>query len=209
METGHERVEWLGYPVPNPSNAQVTDLLLAWRRGDEAAFESLIRVVHAELRRIARRQMRHERVGHTLQPTALVNEVYLKLINIGRVQWQDRTHFFAMSSRLMRRVLVDGARARRSQKRGAGAHDVTLIEGQVGAPERPADVVALDEALDVLAAIDQRKVQVVEMRFFGGLSIDETAEALGVSARTVKRDWMMAKVWLARELKRQPVRRHE
>jgi len=185
-----------------PSTAQVTKLLLAWGNGDEAAFAQLVPVVHAELRRIARRQMGHERVGHTLQPTALVNEAYLKLIDIRQVQWQDRAHFFAMSSRVMRRVLVDCARARGYQKRGAGAQKVTLNEERVGGAQPAADILALDDALDALAAIDPRKGQVVEMRYFGGLSIEETAEALGVSVRTVKRDWTMAKLWLRRELKK-------
>jgi RNA polymerase sigma factor (TIGR02999 family) len=188
--------------VPLPSTAQVTNLLVAWGQGDEAAFERLIPVVHAELRRIARRHMEHERDGHTLQPTALVNEAYLKLIDIRHVQWQDRAHFFAMSSRVMRRVLVDAARARGYQKRGAGACQVTLDERRIGAKEPAAKVVALDDALTALAVIDERKSQVVEMRYFGGLSIEETAEALGVSVRTVKRDWTMAKLWLVRELKK-------
>jgi RNA polymerase sigma factor (TIGR02999 family) len=192
----------LGCPMPIPSTVQVTNLLLAWGHGDELAFEQLVPLVHAELRRIARRQMGHERVGHTLQPTALVNEAYLKLIDIRQVQWQDRAHFFAMSSRVMRRVLVDCARARGYQKRGAGAQKVTLDEGRVGSAQPAADILALDEALDALAAIDRRKGQVVEMRYFGGLSIEETAEALGVSVRTVKRDWTMAKLWLRRELKK-------
>jgi RNA polymerase sigma-70 factor (ECF subfamily) len=192
----------LRVPMPVPSTAQVTNLLVAWGQGDEAAFERLIPVVHAELRRIARRHMGHERDGHTLQPTALVNEAYLKLIDIRHVQWQDRAHFFAMSSRVMRRVLVDVARARGYRKRGGGAHQVTLNEGHGGAKEPAADVVALDDALTALAEIDQRKSEVVEMRYFGGLSIEETAEALGVSVRTVKRDWTMAKLWLARELKK-------
>jgi RNA polymerase sigma factor (TIGR02999 family) len=188
--------------LPLPSTDQVTNLLVAWGQGDKAAFDRLIPVVHAELRRIARRHMGNERDGHTLQPTALVNEAYLKLIDIRHVQWQDRAHFFAMSSRVMRRVLVDAARARGYQKRGGGAHQVTLDEGRVGAKEPAADVVALDDALTALAAIDERKSQVVEMRYFGGLSIEEAAEALGVSVRTVKRDWTMAKLWLVRELKK-------
>ena len=146
--------------------------------------------------------MGHERDGHTLQPTALVNEAYLKLIDAQHVQWQDRAHFFAMSSRLMRRVLVDAARARGYQKRGGGAQRVTLDEARVGVEQPAADVVALDEALTALAAIDERKSKVVEMRYFGGLSIEETAEALGVSVRTIKRDWTMAKLWLLRELKK-------
>jgi RNA polymerase sigma-70 factor, ECF subfamily len=188
--------------VASPSAPHVTNLLLAWGNGDEVAFEELVPLVHAELRRIARRQMGHERVGHTLQPTALVNEAYLKLIDIRHVQWQDRAHFFAMSSRVMRRVLVDCARTRGYQKRGAGAQKMTLDEGRVRSAEPAADVLALDEALEALAAIDQRKSQVVEMRYFGGLSIEETAEAMGISERTVKRDWTMAKLWLRRELKK-------
>jgi RNA polymerase sigma-70 factor (ECF subfamily) len=185
-----------------PSTAEVTHLLLAWGNGDEAAFEQLVPLVHAELRRIARRQMAHERAGHTLQATALVNEAYLKLIDARQVRWQDRAHFFALSSRVMRRVLVDCARARGYQKRGMGAQKVTLDEGRIGSPQPAADVLALDEALEALSAIDPRKEQVVEMRYFGGLSIEETAEALGVSVRTVKRDWTMAKVWLRRELRK-------
>jgi RNA polymerase sigma factor (TIGR02999 family) len=188
--------------MPIPSTDQVTALLLEWRSGDELAFERLVPMVQAELRRIARRQMGHERVGHTLQATALVNEAYLKLIDIRKVQWQDRAHFFAMSSRVMRRVLVDHARARGYQKRGADAQRVTFDEGRVANAEPAADVLALDEALEALAAIDPRKSQVVEMRYFGGLSIEETAEVLGVSVRTVKRDWTIAKLWLRREMKK-------
>jgi len=193
---------WLAIPMPDPSTAQVTQLLLAWGDGDKAAFERLVPMVQAELRRIARRHMGHERGEHTLQATALVNEAYLKLIDIDKVKWQDRAHFFAMSSRLMRRVLIDFARARGYQKRGAGAHKVTLDEGRVASTGRGADVIALNEALEALAKIDARKSQVVEMRYFGGLSIEETAETLGISVRTVKRDWTMAKLWLARELKK-------
>jgi RNA polymerase sigma factor (TIGR02999 family) len=189
-------------PMPNPPTSQVTQLLQAWGQRDAAAFEQLVPVVHAELRPIARRQMGHERAGHTLQPTALVNEAYLRLVDIRQIQWQDRAHFFAMSSRLMRRVLVDAARARGYQKRGAGAQQVSLHEELVKTEERGANVLALDAALEKLAAIDSRKSQVVEMRFFGGLSIEEAAEALDVSVRTVKRDWTMAKLWLLRELKK-------
>ena len=188
--------------MATPSTAQVTNLLVAWGQGDEAAFEQLIPVVHGELRRIARRHMGGERGGHTLQPTALVNEAYVKLIDAQHVQWQDRAHFFAMSSRLMRRVLVDRARARGYQKRGGGAHQVTLDDAHLGVKEKAADIIALDDALTTLAAIDERKSQVVEMRYFGGLSVEETAEALGVSVRTIKRDWTMAKLWLLRELKK-------
>jgi RNA polymerase sigma factor (TIGR02999 family) len=177
-------------------------MLLAWGRGDESALAQLIPIVHAELRRIARRQMRREREGHTLQTTALVNEVYLRLIDITRISWQDRAHFFAMSARLMRRVLVDHARARRYQKRGGGAARVSLTNALDVGIERAADLVALDDALGALAKVDDRKSRVVEMRFFGGLSVAETAEAIGVSPETVMRDWRMAKVWLLRELRR-------
>jgi RNA polymerase sigma factor (TIGR02999 family) len=184
------------------SSPQVTQLLLAWGQGDEAALEQLIPLVHAELRRVARRRMGHERVRHTLQATALVHEVYLKLIDIRQVQWQNRAHFLAISSRLMRRILVDHARARGYQKRGGGARNVTLDEGVIVSEERGGDLLAVDEALEALAVCDRRKSQVVEMRFFGGLSIEETAEALHISIRTVKRDWTMARLWLLRELKK-------
>jgi RNA polymerase sigma factor (TIGR02999 family) len=185
-----------------PSAPALTQLLVAWGQGDEAALDKLVPMVHAELRRIARRHLGRERQGHTLQPTALVNEAYLRLVDIQQVQWQDRTHFFAMSSRVMRRVLVDAARARGYQKRGAGAHRVSLDESLIGAPQQGADIIALDDALNALAVVDPRKSQVVELRFFGGLSVEETAEALHVSDRTVKRDWTMAKLWLLKELKK-------
>jgi RNA polymerase sigma factor (TIGR02999 family) len=184
-----------------PSSAEVTRLLVAWGHGDEAALEQLMPLVHAELRRLARRHMGHERRGHTLQPTALVNEAYLRLIDVRRIQWQDRAHFFAMSARLMRRILVDFARARRYQKRGGGAAKVTFDEALVASNERGAELLALDDALAALAAVDPRKSQVVEMRFFGGLSVEETAETLHVSVDTVMRDWKLAKAWLLRELK--------
>jgi RNA polymerase sigma factor (TIGR02999 family) len=180
----------------------VTRLLLAWGEGDEAALEQLMPVVHDELRRLARRHMGHERPGHTLQATALVNEAYLRLVDVKQVQWQNRAHFFAMSSRLMRRILVDFARSRHYQKRGGGAQKVTFDEALVVSDERGGDLLALDDALVALAAVDPRKSQVVEMRFFGGLSVEETAEALHVSVDTVMRDWKMAKVWLLRELKK-------
>jgi RNA polymerase sigma-70 factor (ECF subfamily) len=183
-------------------SAQVTELLLAWASGDESALGQLVPLVHAELRRIARRQMRRERDGHTLQTTALVNEVYTRLVDLTRVRWQDRAHFFAMSSRLMRRVLVDHARSRNYQKRGGRAVRVTLSRALHVADGREPDIVALDDALEALAAIDDRKSRVVELRFFGGLSVAETAEAIGVSPETVMRDWRMAKAWLLRELRR-------
>jgi RNA polymerase sigma factor (TIGR02999 family) len=185
---------------PSPSH-QVTRLLLDWGKGDQSALEQLIPLVHDELRRVARRHMARERAGHTLQATALVNEAYLRLIDIKQVQWQNRAHFFAMSARLMRRILVDFARSKKYQKRGGGAQQVTLDEALVVSAGRGDDLVALDDAITALAEVDSRKAQVVEMRFFGGLSVEETAEALHVSPDTVMRDWKLAKAWLLRELK--------
>ena len=183
-----------------PTSIQITQLLREWTDGNEQAFAKLAPVVYKELRGLARRYMAGERVGHTLQPTALVNEAYARLIDIKHVNWQDRAHFFAMSSRLMRRILVDFARAKAYQKRGGGAQKVSLDEALVVSPEPSRDLVALDDALTALAAFDARKAQVVEMRFFGGLSVEETAEALKVSGETVMRDWKIAKAWLLREL---------
>jgi RNA polymerase sigma-70 factor, ECF subfamily len=180
------------------SAPQVTELLVAWADGDRSAFDRLVPLVHHELRRLARRQMGRERPGHTLQTTALVNEAYLRLIDITRTRWQDRSHFFAMSANLMRRILVEHARSRRSLKRGGAVRKVTFDEALDAAG--PIDFVALDDALQALEAIDRRKSQVVEMRFFGGLTVQETALALGVSERTVMNDWTFAKVWLLREL---------
>jgi RNA polymerase sigma factor (TIGR02999 family) len=181
--------------------ANPTTLLLAWGRGDETALDQLIPLVHDELRQLARRHMAGERPGHTLQATALVNEAYLRLIEVNQVRWQNRAHFFAMASRVMRRILVDAARARGFQKRGGGAEKVSLDEALLVSGEPRQDLIALDDALNALAAFDLRKSQVVEMRFFGGLSVEETAEALHVSADTVMRDWRLAKVWLVRELR--------
>ena len=185
---------------PEPSPSHITDLLVAWSGGDEHALETLMPLVHGELRRLARRQMAGERQGHTLQTTALINEAYLRLVDLTRVRWQDRAHFLAMSARLMRRILVDHARSRLYAKRGGGAATVSLDESLVVTNDARPDLVALDDALQALAAVDVRKSQVVEMRFFGGLSVEETAEALGVSPETVMRDWRLAKVWLLREL---------
>ena len=184
---------------PEP-RAPVTDLLVAWGRGDESAFDRLVPLVHAELHRLARKYMRGERQGHSLQTTVLVNEAYLRLVDLNRVRWQDRGHFFAMSARLMRRILVDHARSRGYIKRGGGAPLEPFDELRAGIIESRPDLVALDDALEALAAVDLRKSQVVEMRFFGGLTTEETAEALGVSAHTVVRDWRIAKAWLLREL---------
>jgi len=186
--------------IPDPL-ASPTALLLAWGQGDQAAFDQLVPLIHDELRKLARRQMSHERQGHTLQATALVNEAYLRLIDVTRMQWQNRAHFFAMSARVMRRILVDAARAKGYQKRGGGAQRVTFDDALVVSEEPGRDLVALDDALQALAAVDTRKGQVVEMRFFGGLSVEETAEALHVSGDTVMRDWRLAKAWLLRELR--------
>jgi RNA polymerase sigma-70 factor (ECF subfamily) len=187
--------------------ADVTELLMAWGQGDESAFERLVPMVHAELRRLARRQMAGERPGHTLQTTALVNEAYLRLLDLSRVKWQDRAHFLSMSSRVMRRVLVDHARARGARKRGGDDHRVSIDDAAIDvSDERPVDLVALDDALNTLAVFDIRKSRVVELRFFGGLSVEETAEALQVSPETVKRDWRMAKAWLMKELDERGVR---
>jgi RNA polymerase sigma factor (TIGR02999 family) len=183
-----------------PSKVEVTQLLKAWGQGDDRALERLTPVVEDELHRMAHRCMARENPGHTLQTTALVNEVYLRLIDIHAVTWQDRAHFFAMSARLMRRVLTDFARSRNYQKRGGGAVQVSLDEGLLLVPEKNADILALDEALTRFAALYPRQSQVVELRFFGGLEVEEAAEALKTSPVTVKRDWRFAKAWLLRAL---------
>jgi RNA polymerase sigma factor (TIGR02999 family) len=183
------------------SPQEVTGLLLAWSEGEHAAFEKLVPLVYAELRRLAHRYMGRERPGHSLQTTALVNEAYLRLTDARRVRWQNRAHFFAVSAQLMRRILVDFARSRHYLKRGGAAQKVSLEEALVVSKEPGRDLVALDDALKALAAIDGRKSQVVELRFFGGLSVAETAEVLKVSPDTVLRDWRLAKVWLAREMR--------
>jgi RNA polymerase sigma-70 factor, ECF subfamily len=177
----------------------VTGLLRAWGRGDEAALHELVPLVERELNRIAHRCLYGEPADCSLSATALVNEAFLRLVDIKHIEWQDRTHFLAMSARLMRRVLVDLARARRSEKRGGDVVRITLDEALV-AGGRDADLITLDEALQALAAIDERKGQVVELKFFGGLSLEETAAALGVSSKTVMRDWHFARAWLQREM---------
>lgn len=178
----------------------VTALLRAWGDGDTGALDTLIPVVERELRRLARIYMSHERKDHTLQPTAVVNEVFIRLIDANDVRWNDRAHFFGICARLMRRVLVDHARSRGYQKRGGGAERVPLDEQRLAAPATDTDVIALDAALDELARVDERKMRVIEMRYFGGLTIEQTADALGVSADTVKRDWRLAKLWLLKHL---------
>jgi RNA polymerase sigma-70 factor, ECF subfamily len=187
-------------PALRGSPDEVTELLVAWSGGDSAALQALMPLVHLELRRLARREMRHERSGHTLQTTALVNEAYLRLVNVTGVTWNDRAHFFAVSARLMRRILVDHARRRLYLKRGGGATVVPFDEGLTVGEHPGTDLVALDDALEALAEVDARKSQVVELRFFGGLSVDETAAALNVSAGTVMRDWRLAKAWLLKQL---------
>ncbi len=183
----------------DPAGGDVSQLLRAWSDGDQGALERLTPIVYKELHRLARCYMKGERPGHMLQTTALVNEAYMRLVDYKRMQWQNRAHFFAVSAQLMRRILVEHAR-RQNLKRGGGVQHVSLDEAAVVGGDRPADLVALDAAMDALARLDPRKVQVVEMRFFGGLSVEETAEVLKVSPVTVMRDWSTAKAWLYREL---------
>lgn len=187
--------------TPNPN--EVTQLLVAWSNGDSSARDALMPLVHDELRRLAHRYMDRERGNHTLQTSALVNEAYLRLIDQKNVHWQNRAHFFGIAARMMRRILVDYARKRGFAKRGGNLQPVPLDEAMIVSPERAAEVVALDDALNCLAELDQRKSQIIELRFFGGLSIDETAEVLGVSSGTVMRDWTFAKAWLRREITKQ------
>jgi RNA polymerase sigma factor (TIGR02999 family) len=191
-----------GAAPSDPARPDVTQLLLAWSDGDEAALQALIPIVHDELHRIAAACMAGERPGHSLQTTALVNEAYLRLVGTRRVNWQNRAHFLAMAARLMRRILVDVARSKQYQKRGAGAVRVTLVDDIALSSEPGRDLVALDEALEALAAVDERKSRVIELRFFGGLTVSETAETLHVSPETVMRDWKVAKAWLLRQLRR-------
>jgi RNA polymerase sigma factor (TIGR02999 family) len=186
------------------ASSQVTHLLRAWSDGDQQALEQLLPLVDAELRRLARAYMYRERRDHTLQPTALINEAFIRLAGAQNIRWQDRAHFFGICARLMRRVLVDYARARGFQKRGARAEKVPLHEVSIPTPELPVDILALDLALEALAIEDERKSRVVELRFFAGLSTEETAEVLRVSPDTVKRDWRMAKLWLLRQLEANP-----
>ena len=184
-----------------PDSAQITGLLQAWACGDSEALEALIPLVYGGLQQIAHRQMRRERVGHTLQTTALVNEAYLRLIDVTQVQWRDRLHFFAIASQLMRRVLVDTARSRAYAKHGAGLCFVSFNERIVAVPDRSTEFVRLDEALNELGSLDPRKVQVVEMRFFGGMRVEEIAEVLKISPSSVLRDWKLARAWLTQQLR--------
>ena len=189
--------------MASASSHEITELLQAWSKGEDDALEKLAPLVYAELHRLAHRYMTGERTGHTLQTTALVNEAYLRLVDASRVRWQNRVHFFAVSASFMRRILVDFARSRKYAKRGAGAQRLSLDDAPPVAMERGADLVALDEALTALSAVDGRKGRLVELRYFGGLTEAEAAEVLHVSEETVKRDWRLAKVWLRRELRRE------
>lgn len=187
--------------MPSPGSEDITLLLKAWSAGDRAALDALTPRVYEELRRMSRRYMRGERQGHTLEPTALVNDLYLRLVDVSSAAWTDRVHFFAACAQMMRRMLVDSARARRSGKRGGPAPKAVLDDVIVTAPERDAATVALDDALTELAEVDPRKARIVEMRYFGGMSVEETAAVLKVSPQTVMRDWKLAKAWLSRQLK--------
>ncbi len=180
---------------------EVTQLLHAWKGGDAEALDKLIPIVYDELRRLAHRYMARERAHNTLQTTALMHEAYLRLTHAPRVDWKDRVHFFAVSANVMRRILVEFARARRRQKRGAGVRNVTLDEAAVISPAPGKDLIALDDALENLAAIEPRQAKVVELRFFGGMTEEETAEMLGVSCDTVRRDWNRAKLWMWHEMR--------
>ncbi|HST11446.1 MAG TPA: sigma-70 family RNA polymerase sigma factor [Terriglobales bacterium] len=184
------------------SSPEITQLLLAWNEGDEQALNRLMPLVEGELHRLAHHYMAGERQGHLLQTTALVNEAYLRLIDSSRVRWQNRAHFFAVSAQLMRRILVDLARARKKLRRGGDAIQISLADVEDISELSDPDLIALDEALDRLSAMDQRKSKIIELRCFGGLSVEETAEVLKVSANTVMRDWGFAKVWLLRELEK-------
>jgi RNA polymerase sigma-70 factor (ECF subfamily) len=187
------------------SSRDMTQLLRAWGAGDEHALEQLTPLVYDELRKAAKRHMARERVGHTLQTAALINEVYLRLVNLDGVGWQDRAHFFSLCARLMRRILIDYARSRSYLKRGGNARRVTLNEALLVSAGPSLDLIALEAALCKLAAVDSRKSSVVELRFFGGLSVKETAAVLKVSSDTVTRDWNLAKAWLMREMERFPI----
>jgi RNA polymerase sigma-70 factor, ECF subfamily len=201
---GSQSASLWGMSVGQGPTHEITQLLQGWRGGDRAALDALLPVVHKELERLAHFQLRQERSGHTLQSAALVNEAYLRLVGLNPPQWESRTHFFAIAAQLMRQILVDYARRHRAGKRGGGAATLPLEEASLllGGKDKDIDIVALDDALKELAKVDPRKAQVVELRFFGGLSFNETAEVLKVSAVTVSRDWSTARAWLHRELGR-------
>jgi RNA polymerase sigma-70 factor (ECF subfamily) len=188
--------------MSTPSKNEVSQLLVDWRSGDRAALDKLIPLVHQELRRLARHYLRGERIDHTLQPTALVNEAYLRLIDYRDIQWQNRAHFFAVAAQLMRRILVDHARSRNYAKRGGAQQKLSLSKADRFANKPDVDLMALDDALQTLAAMNEQQSRLVELRFFGGLTIEETAEVHGVSHATVERDWAVARAWLRREIRR-------
>jgi RNA polymerase sigma factor (TIGR02999 family) len=188
--------------VNEPLNQEVTHLLIQWSKGDSAALDALVPLVYGELRRLAQHYLSREKPGHTLSSTALVHEAYLRLVKQKDVTWQNRAHFFGVAARMMRRILVDHARRGAYAKRGGGAMTLALDEAVTPAPSREMDLVALDDALNSLAKLDERQSRMVELRFFGGLSIEETSEVLGVSTPTVKREWASARAWLYREISR-------
>lgn len=191
-----------------PAPSEVSQLLHAWGNGDKTALDKLMPLVYDELRQMAKRYMDRQQAGHTLQTTALIHEAYLRLVDQSEAQWQNRAHFFAVAATAMRHILVDHARTRQAAKRGGAAQQVVLDEAAAVSVEPAAELVALDDALQILAAFDQRKSQVVEMRYFGGLTVEETAEALQVSPETVARDWRLARTWLLRELSQTVSRSH-
>ncbi len=186
--------------MPEASTPSVTQLLQAWRAGDKTALDELLPLVQVELHGLAKRIMSRERQGHTWQTTELVNEAYLKLVNQQQVEWQDRAHFFAVASQVMRHLLVDHARERQQVKHGGGAQRLSLDDVALVAPDRSAELLALDDALSRLADFDKQKSRIVELRYFGGLTVEEVAEVLGIAAITVKREWARAKLWLYKEL---------
>jgi RNA polymerase sigma-70 factor (ECF subfamily) len=186
--------------MADSSALDVTGLLRAWTGGDSSAQEKLAPILWKELRQNARANMRQERAGHTLQATALVNEAFIRLVDLRRIEWRDRWHFFALASQMMRRILVDHARSRRYRKRGGGEKGFSLNDSAIAMADRASELIALDDALEALEKHDARKARVIEMRFFGGLSVEETAEALNASSQTVLRDWSIAKAWLRREM---------
>jgi RNA polymerase sigma-70 factor, ECF subfamily len=188
--------------MSSASTAQITGLLQAWSGGDAAALERLTPMIYGDLRRMARRQMQRERPGDTLQATALVHEAFLRLVDVKNVRWQDRAHFFAIAGQMMRRILVEAARARGAGKRGGGAAHVNIDESIDAVPTRGSEIIRLDEALDALAQLDPRKARVIELRFFSGLNVEESAEILKISPRSVMRDWSLGRAWLIRELSR-------
>jgi|SRR5688572_17753899 len=188
----------------NDQTSRVTQLLIAWNSGRSEALEDLLPLVYGELRRLAARYLHREPADHTLQPTALVNEAYLRLVDQRQVKWQNRAHFYGIAAKIMRRILVDSARARKTDKRGAGWERVSLIEDQTPAGAADIDVLALDQALQRLATFDQQQERIVELRYFGGLTIEETAEVVGISAASVVREWTIARAWLRGELSKNP-----